>query len=456
MCIESEDESMQELYAALLLNDIKGSVTDRDLANLLETAGYNVSLYDTGDFLTFLRKESGMLVKNDMISKWEEAIEDSMSKTWNDRILENYELTFHLNRDVIRISLAFLIQHTADRKVNKESLTRTLEAAGLAESWIKDRNLNHLIREYKNGEFGKYLEKLNGEVISDLSQSNIDVREIRVIDEELPRIKQQVYERTEDERTKDENTEDKNAEDSVGINTKTVRKRRSSETVSTRNEEIEDSTDYRDSSPTEAESLVSQEEMEERIQSVRSKFSKVDSLITDAEFEQAKQILDNAETQISELKEKDSHKESGTLGEELRQLEQKCDNRLSKSRVLTQLREMDPYEFEQFVGRIWEKQGWETEVKSGSGDRGVDIEAMKEDALEKRRHLIQVKRHGQDTAVGSEDIQRYASLYQRDEQVDNVFIVTSNRFTSEAKEVAKNRDVRTIDSDKLHEMLTKT
>jgi hypothetical protein len=127
-----------------------------------------------------------------------------------------------------------------------------------------------------------------------------------------------------------------------------------------------------------------------------------------------------------------------------------------KSHVLNQLREMDPYEFEELVAKIWERQGWDAEATSCSTDRGVDVIATKEDALENRRHLIQVKRHGENTTVGSEDIQRYASLYQRDEQVDNVFVVTSNRFTSEAEEVAKRRDVSTLNGDELYKMLIET
>lgn len=59
--------------------------------------------------------------------------------------------------------------------------------------------------------------------------------------------------------------------------------------------------------------------------------------------------------------------------------------------------------------------------------------------------------------MGSKDIQRYAGLYaRRDEKPDAVFVVTSNRFTKEAKKVAENRDVRLVDCDELYKMLTET
>jgi Restriction endonuclease. len=51
--------------------------------------------------------------------------------------------------------------------------------------------------------------------------------------------------------------------------------------------------------------------------------------------------------------------------------------------------------------------------------------------------------------IGSADIQRYAGPYARDEDVDAVFVVTSNWFTSGAKTVAANRDMTLINADKL-------
>jgi restriction endonuclease Mrr len=360
--------------------------------------------------------------------------------------------------DVIRISLAFLLQHTGNNIVNKNTITETFETAGLAEGWVEDANLQHLIREYRDGEFKNYLINLNQEVITGLSQSNINVSNIRVIDKELSEsnISEIDIELSEITCQEEESTEDESTEDQVGINTKTVQKPQSSDAVSTQKDDIKNSGSSKDSSSTEDEFRHSQEEIEKKVQLLRSKLSQVDSLITDAEFGPARQLIDDFEKPINKLKEKSSQDRFDTLGDELQQLEQKCNNRLSKPRVLKQLREIDPYEFEKLVAKIWEKQGWDAKVKSGSGDRGIDVEATKEDTFEKRRHLIQVKRHGENTVVGSEDIQRYASLYQRDERVDNVFVVTSNRFTSEAIEVAKNRDVSTIDGDELYQMLTET
>jgi HJR/Mrr/RecB family endonuclease len=198
------------------------------------------------------------------------------------------------------------------------------------------------------------------------------------------------------------------------------------------------------------------EELRKEIDSLYSKLSTIDSLIIDVEFEQAENLLKSCRDQVQEIKKEVNKSGYENYTNEVKTLERKYTDKLSKSHTLSTLREIDPYEFEEFVAKMWEEQGWNTGVTSGSTDRGVDVVATKEGTFEKRRHLIQVKRYGENSKVGSEDIQRYASLYQRDEQVDNVFVVTSNQFTSEAKEVAKRRDVSTVNGDELYEMLSKT
>jgi restriction endonuclease Mrr len=199
------------------------------------------------------------------------------------------------------------------------------------------------------------------------------------------------------------------------------------------------------------------EELRKEIDSLYSKLSTIDSLIIDVEFEQAENLLKSCKNQVQEIKKEAKKNAHENLTNEVKALERKYTDRLSKPHTLSTLREIDPYEFEELVAKIWRKQGWDAQVTSGSTDRGVDVVATKEDAFETRRHLIQVKRHGENTRVGSEDIQRYAGLYaRRDEEPDAVFVVTSNRFTKQAKEVAKNRDVRLVDCDDLYQRLTET
>jgi len=116
------------------------------------------------------------------------------------------------------------------------------------------------------------------------------------------------------------------------------------------------------------------------------------------------------------------------------------------------LQQMDPYEFEHFVADIWERMGWETEVSSASADKGVDIIARKSRPYD-QLVLIQAKRYGPNSTVGSPDVQQYASLRQQYDGVDKVLIVTTNGYSRQAREIAKDLNVKLIDGDGLVELI---
>ena len=120
----------------------------------------------------------------------------------------------------------------------------------------------------------------------------------------------------------------------------------------------------------------------------------------------------------------------------------------SPAQLQAVLQQMDAYEFEYFVADLWTRMGWETEVSSAAGDKGVDViarQSMPYDQL----LLIQAKRYGPNTTVGSPDVQQYASLRQQFENVDKVLIVTTNEFTQQARETADQLNVKLIDGERL-------
>lgn len=119
---------------------------------------------------------------------------------------------------------------------------------------------------------------------------------------------------------------------------------------------------------------------------------------------------------------------------------------------LATLQKVDEYDFEKIVSKIWEKQGWTTEVTGGSGDRGIDIKAEKEDPFHQLQY-IQAKRYSESNKVGSSEIQKYAGLHVREETVDAVIVVTTSGFTTEAEKVAKNRNVKIINGSQLMRMI---
>ena len=120
----------------------------------------------------------------------------------------------------------------------------------------------------------------------------------------------------------------------------------------------------------------------------------------------------------------------------------------STDELKTVLQQMDPYDFEHFVADLWTRMGWQTEVSTAAMDKGVDVTARKQHPYEQTT-LIQAKRYGPNTTVGSPDIQQYASLGQQYNGVDKVVVVTTNEFTGQARDLAERLNVKLINGDDL-------
>ncbi|MEM4780177.1 MAG: restriction endonuclease [Halalkalicoccus sp.] len=112
------------------------------------------------------------------------------------------------------------------------------------------------------------------------------------------------------------------------------------------------------------------------------------------------------------------------------------------------LQSMDDYDFEHFVADLWERMGWSTEVSTQSADRGIDVVATRNSPYEEKA-LIQAKRYGPNTTVGSPAIQQYASLKHQRHGVDKVLVVTTNGFSGQAEELAHQLNVKLIDGEGL-------
>ena len=117
----------------------------------------------------------------------------------------------------------------------------------------------------------------------------------------------------------------------------------------------------------------------------------------------------------------------------------------SKDYLRGRLQRMDPYDFEAFVADVWEHLGWDTRTVGEPGDRGIDVIATDGDA----KQLIQAKRYGPSTTVGSPEVQQYASLRLQEDGVDQVTIVTTGSFSRQAEELAPDLDVILVDGEDL-------
>lgn len=145
-----------------------------------------------------------------------------------------------------------------------------------------------------------------------------------------------------------------------------------------------------------------------------------------------------------------------TDGEPVRTTEYSIsDDGQDKQRVLQQLRETDPYDFEYFVADLWEAQGWDTTVSQASVDQGVDIIATKENPFPQKQ-VIQAKRYAKNNTIGSPKVQQYSSLRQQEEGADVSIVVTTSGFSHQAEKLAENLNVKLVDAEGIYRLLRET
>lgn len=125
---------------------------------------------------------------------------------------------------------------------------------------------------------------------------------------------------------------------------------------------------------------------------------------------------------------------------------------LSQDELLSQLRQMDEYDFEHLVADVWEQRGWETTVTTGSSDRGIDVIAEKSSPF-KRKHVIQAKRYSAGNKISGPDVRNYEALKRQESGVDAVVIVTTSSVTSQGQQIAKDLNVKIITGNEISGMI---
>lgn len=108
---------------------------------------------------------------------------------------------------------------------------------------------------------------------------------------------------------------------------------------------------------------------------------------------------------------------------------------------------LTPTQFEHALADLCRRDGC-TNVRAvgGAGDLGADVLATTPDG---RRILIQAKRFGPRTTVGSGDVQKVNGTYRDIHHADIAAIITTNRFTKDAALVAHRLKIRAFDQRKL-------
>jgi hypothetical protein len=97
---------------------------------------------------------------------------------------------------------------------------------------------------------------------------------------------------------------------------------------------------------------------------------------------------------------------------------------------------------------MFERLGYEVEQTPYRNDHGRDAILTKDG----KKFLVECKRYGKDTTVGRPDLQKFHSAITTDGAVSG-FFVTSNRFTSDAREFCSNPPIKLIDANQLVRMM---
>jgi hypothetical protein len=116
--------------------------------------------------------------------------------------------------------------------------------------------------------------------------------------------------------------------------------------------------------------------------------------------------------------------------------------------TLQDLQAMEPVEFERYVGRLFELEGYRVEYTPRSGDGGVDLR-LRRPGRGWRAHagglaLAQCKCYGANHSVGSPELQQFSGAMRRALAYEGYFVTTSF-FTPAAQEWAQQEGIHLID-----------
>jgi len=113
---------------------------------------------------------------------------------------------------------------------------------------------------------------------------------------------------------------------------------------------------------------------------------------------------------------------------------------------------MSPYDFEEFVARLFKKLGYNTIITSKTGDYGVDVIA--ENSSEKI--AIQCKKYHEDNTVGNQTVQMLLGAMQlQGLKADKGIIITTSSFTKQAYKQAEGNNIELWDRNILHKAVKK-
>ncbi|WP_436844508.1 restriction endonuclease [Streptomyces wuyuanensis] len=126
----------------------------------------------------------------------------------------------------------------------------------------------------------------------------------------------------------------------------------------------------------------------------------------------------------------------------------------AQSAEIARYHAMDARSFERAIAFLCERDGChQVSVVGGAGDLGADVVATAPDG---RRIVIQCKRYGPTTKVGSPDLQRFGGTCYSVHGAQVAAVVTTSVFTQPAAQYGSQHGIRLIDQAALAAWATRT
>ncbi|WP_241968252.1 restriction endonuclease [Streptomyces sp. ICBB 8177] len=114
-----------------------------------------------------------------------------------------------------------------------------------------------------------------------------------------------------------------------------------------------------------------------------------------------------------------------------------------RAREIAAYHAMSPRQFEEAIAYLCTRDGCrDVRVVGGAGDLGADVIATTPDG---RRIVVQCKRYGPASSVGSGDVQKVNGTYRDAHGAHLAAIVTTSRFTGPARDFALRVGIRPFD-----------
>jgi tetratricopeptide (TPR) repeat protein len=110
-------------------------------------------------------------------------------------------------------------------------------------------------------------------------------------------------------------------------------------------------------------------------------------------------------------------------------------------------------EFEGLITQLLERMGFRAEMTKASGDGGVDIVATLDQPVSGGRYLIQCKRYAPDSLVGAATVREFYGALTADQRAVKGILITTSRFTAQAKEFASPLPMELIEREQLQSLL---